>query len=362
MICRKCKKEVPDGAFCLLCGTRQEIQRAKHRRGNGEGTVIKRGQTYTIYVTKYIDGKRVVKTKGGFATKKEAYEYASKLDFAPKTVKDDISLAALYERWKPYYEPRVGKTTMAGHEAAYKWVADLHHYPFALLVTDDWQDCVNACTRGKRTKENIKALATALYKYAISIRLCEHNYAQYIWCGNDKDGTYPAITADELEIIRKAVGKVPYADYVYALCYTGFRPTALLKLKPEDYDKEHGCLIGGIKTAAGIDRIVTVSPKIKSIIEDRISAGSKYIFPNIATGEQLTAERFRTDVFNPLMDRLGIKDKVPYSCRHTFANLLKNVSGSDTDKAALMGHTEASMTKYYQSADYESLRAITDAL
>ena len=62
------------------------------------------------------------------------------------------------------------------------------------------------------------------------------------------------------------------------------------------------------------------------------------------------------------MDALGITDRVPYSCRHTFANLLKNVKGSDTDKAALIGHSDASMTKYYQSPDYDSLRAIIDSL
>lgn len=59
---------------------------------------------------------------------------------------------------------------------------------------------------------------------------------------------------------------------------------------------------------------------------------------------------------------LGIKDRVPYSGRHTFANLLKAVPGSDTDKAALMGHANASMTKYYQEPDYESLRSITDRI
>lgn len=362
MICRKCKKGVPDGAYCLLCGTKQQIERSKRRRGNGEGTVYKRGNTYAICVTKYIDGKRIKKTKSGFATKKAALEYASKLDFSQRAVRDDISLSALFERWKPYYEPRVGKTTMQGHEAAYKWVSDLHSYPFAQLMTDDWQDCVNECPRGKRTKENIKALAMALYKYAISIRIVDHNYAQYIWCGNEAEGTYPPISMEELETIRKAIGSIPYAEYIYALCYTGFRPTAFLSLKPEHYDREHKCLIGGIKTAAGIDRIVTVSPKIESIIEQRIAAGGEYLFPNLATGEKLTAERFRNDVFNPLMERLGIQGKVPYSCRHTFSNLLKNVAGSDTDKAALMGHADASMTKYYQTADYESLKAITDAL
>ena len=73
-------------------------------------------------------------------------------------------------------------------------------------------------------------------------------------------------------------------------------------------------------------------------------------------------EHFRKYCFTPLMEQLGISGKVPYSCRHTFANLLKNVQGSDTDKAALIGHSDASMTKYYQSADYESLKTIVCAL
>ena len=76
----------------------------------------------------------------------------------------------------------------------------------------------------------------------------------------------------------------------------------------------------------------------------------------------MTETYFRNACFNPLMARLGIKDKYPYSCRHTFANLLKNVTGSDTDKAALMGHADASMTKFYQAEDIDSLRRITDAI
>jgi len=62
------------------------------------------------------------------------------------------------------------------------------------------------------------------------------------------------------------------------------------------------------------------------------------------------------------MESLGIANRVPYSCRHTFANLLKNVSGSDTDKAALMGHADASMTKYYQSEEMTMLKQIIDSL
>ena len=54
---------------------------------------------------------------------------------------------------------------------------------------------------------------------------------------------------------------------------------------------------------------------------------------------------------------------VPYSCRHTFSNLLKDVSGSDKDKADLMGHQDYQTTKrMYQSAEILAKKAITDKL
>ena len=88
----------------------------------------------------------------------------------------------------------------------------------------------------------------------------------------------------------------------------------------------------------------------------------EYIFPDKNDGTMMDDEYFRKKCFKPLMNRLEIRGKVPYSCRHTFADLLKNVYGSDTDKAELIGHADISMTKYYQSADYASMKNITDAL
>lgn len=134
----------------------------------------------------------------------------------------------------------------------------------------------------------------------------------------------------------------------------------MLQLTKESYDPVHKSLTGGIKTDAGKDRIVTIPPFIQPIIEKRYNDSCKYLFPK-ADGEKMSEEYFRKFIFKPMMERLGIEDRTPYSCRHFYANLLKGVQGSDTDKAALMGHSDASMTKYYQSADYESLKRITDA-
>ena len=48
MNCRKCGVALPEkAAFCPACGVKQAVSARKpKRRGNGQGTVVKRGKTY----------------------------------------------------------------------------------------------------------------------------------------------------------------------------------------------------------------------------------------------------------------------------------------------------------------------------
>jgi uncharacterized Zn finger protein (UPF0148 family) len=80
--CIKCKAALPDGAlFCPMCGKKQaSVDRKATKRGNGTGTVYKRGSSWVAEITKGYreeDGKltRVKAKKCGFRTKREALEY-----------------------------------------------------------------------------------------------------------------------------------------------------------------------------------------------------------------------------------------------------------------------------------------------
>lgn len=375
MICRKCSKEIQDGSvFCNWCGAKQE-KKPKSRRANSEGTVYPRGSTWTARIILgyyYVDDpkhpgqKRLrarEKTKGGFKKKADARAYCAVLKqqaTAPKAGRR-ITLKDLYDEWEPIYSHRVSEGTVKSHRAALQWLKDLWGYNVSDITSSQLQAAIDACTRKRRTKEDIKSLLMLLYKYAIQNDYAEKNRAEFLYCGDDDGAARPPFTTEEVSLIASC--GLPYADYVLCLIYTGFRPNEFLGLRKDDYDADHRIFIRGFKSAAGTDRHIPVSPKIQPIVDARISAPGEWVFPDLSTGDRMTDDQFRTKCFNPLMAQLGITGKVPYSCRHTFSNLLKNSSGSDKDKAALMGHADYSTTKrIYQSAEDENLRSIIDQL
>ena len=82
--CMKCKKEIPEGAsYCPWCGKKQVQGHRGKSRGNGQGYAYQRGKTWTARwtVACYLDENekmhQKVKTKGGFATKRAALQYAA---------------------------------------------------------------------------------------------------------------------------------------------------------------------------------------------------------------------------------------------------------------------------------------------
>lgn len=173
--------------------------------------------------------------------------------------------------------------------------------------------------------------------------------------------------------IEAHISSVVGADYVLCQCYLGFRPSEFLALDAINYNRKERAFIGGAKTDAGKDRIVTVSPKIQPIV-DRLTKDklSGPVFCS-SDGSQMSIASYRSlfysvldncGIDNPILEVDGVKRRkyTPHSCRHTFATMMKRVAGSDKDKLELMGHTSPEMLRHYQDVSFEDLRKVTDAI
>lgn len=380
MTCPKCSAAVPDGAaFCPLCGRALSVKRRRRTRGNGTGSVYKlpSGSWCACVTVGYVqrpDGLpplRKSKKKSGFQTKKAALEYLPKLREEPSSVPASLTLRELYDLWEPTHT--TGPKAIPLYRAAFQYFSPLHDTPVSAVSIDALQNCLDACQKGKATKANMKTVLGLLYKYAVPRGLVQTNLSQFLTVRGGQAWEKPGLPMDVLEKLRLACGSVPYADYVYAHCYLGFRPSELLALDARSYDRKEHTFRGGSKTEAGRNRLVTVSPKIQPIIDrlvaDKIS-GPVFCAPD---GSRLTANQYR-DLFYSVLSALGVENPLinkngsqyrlytPHSCRHTFATLLKNIPAADKDKLELIGHTDAAMLRHYQDVSVEDLRRVTDAL
>ena len=381
MVCQKCGIDLPESfAFCPMCGKSFAKQEKKRRRrANGEGSVIRRGKSYSIRITTgwaLKDGRAVQQfaEKGGFKSQKAALEYMPKLReeaLRPHSSYEKITFEELYDKLIERHAKRVSKSTMGCYVSAHKHFSEIYSLPFSDLNTEDWQLCIDDCPNGIRTKQNMKALGTLMYKLAAELRVfgvnTETNFASLVWLPTDDSESRQPFTLEELGKIKAgASAGIRYADWILAMCYTGFRPSEFLALKKDAFDADRWTLRGGAKTEAGKNRIVPVHPLIRPIIAKQMFASGEYLF-SVHKDKPTTLDNFRQACFYPALEALGIQtvpkprekpERTPYSTRHTFATLMKSVKGSDKDKAALMGHTSFEMTLHYQHEDYDSLKKI----
>ena len=380
MECKRCGKDFDDSfSFCPYCGRAVQITHAPKKRGNGQGTVIQlpNGKWKAIYVvSSYIgeDGKikRHVRTKTT-KTKKDAILALPDLQKNPKEEsRNSITFKKLFDTWIAQHDS--GDSTIRAYNSAVKYFEPLFGYKLKDIGIDELQECVDDCPRGRATKNNMRNVIALMYKYGIPRHVIPYNLnlAQFLKITGTAAEHRISFTADQIEMIRKAIGKVEGAESIYCMIYTGFRPSEFFALTSESYDASRNCLTGGSKTAAGINRIVTLSPKIKGYIAERAAAGG-YLFSN--NGKPYDNQSYGENVFYPALEEIGIDNPMmnkgtalarhkytPHSCRHTFATLMKNVAGADKDKMELIGHANGEMLRYYQDVSVADLQKITDLI
>lgn len=363
-ICPKCKRRGPffDAVYCPYCGVLLEPvpkpQKVKVR-GNGQGTVIKRGKTWTAISRHYVGGACLSKSKGGFETKKAALDWLAHIH---DIVDEDpnIRLIDIYQRWIERHSERVSRSTILCYQSAFKYFESIRMYPFSRITTQIWQRCVDECPHGTRTRENMKALATSLYKYAHELGIQCEDYATHIYIKRDVPQEKRAFTHEELDRLFAASTSVPYVDVILILCFTGFRINELLSMDRSAFDPGACTLRGGSKTAAGKNRIVPVSAKILPFVQAYyLENGPRLICEN---GKPISPRRWQDLARSALSAVDGVRPLTAHECRHTFASLMKHVDAPTVDKKRLIGHSSDAMLEHYTHAELADLRRIIDQI
>ena len=364
MKCRKCHKEIPDGSkFCLYCGSKQEVVSGRKTRGNGLGTAVKRGSTWTAVWTtetypdpekKKIHQKR--RWKGGFKTKTAALAYAANPE--PET-RESPTLRTYWAGWSRSDMLDLSKSKQTEFQIAWGKLEELAGKRMDELTITQLQSCVDRQAPTYYPAKDMKTLLSHLYKRAVAEGAARTNLADFIRLPHLEEKELQPFTEIELHKLWTAYGGGDrIIGFVLLMIYTGMMPGELLKFKGDMVDwsahEIRGC---GLKTKKRKETPIVfpdlLEPVIRNLIETS-TARSGYVIG-------LNKDKFYAE-YHAALQRAGVRDLPPYSCRHTTATALALGNIAPSVIQEVMRHTKFSTTQRYIHPDSASALAAVNAL
>lgn len=251
----------------------------------------------------------------------------------PETHK--LTFSEVYEQfyaWKFPDGTKASYSSMESYKTAYSNCKTLRNRTFEDLKAPDLQDVIDKCALKKQSKAIILTLFKQMYKYAIYSEIVSENKALYVKVNANDDTEHGTPFSDEeLQILWNNTDD-PEVQLILIMCYSGWRIGEVLKLTT---NLEERYFQGGIKTAAGKDRIVPIHPAIYEFAKDKVLTQNGRLCIYSQT-------QHRNALFYPTLERLGIvgdPKHTPHDCRHTFSALCEKYGVRENDRKRMLGHS-----------------------
>lgn len=349
------------------------------RRGNGRGSITKiKGRSApwrALATTGWENGKQKRRLVGYFKTKKEAEEALDKATKYGSRAVSDAYNATVEEIYTAYMEFREKSATkdkpfthknIESYENGYRRLSGLKKRSLRSLTINDLQTLMATISDGsysRSTVSNTRMVLRQLYKYAIPRGAADQNLMDYVMMNLPKMGTTDRFSSSELRALWANMGNET-VDITLAMIYTATRPSELLWLQIERTNLSEHYAIGGIKTEAGIDRIIPIHKAIIPIFKRFIgNRESGFVFQY--QGRAISLNYFREKLFKRMLDDLGFrKSLTPRSCRKTGISLMaENKNIPESIRIKIAGHADAAVEeKYYIEMESKKLTEAIDSL
>ncbi len=303
------------------------------------------------------NGKQIYETIGYYEKRSEALVALAEYNENPFNLdSSSVTFADLYDKWSEEKFDTVSKSAINGYKASFATCGQLHDIRFVDIKTRHMQEVIKTCGKGYSTLRKIKVLFNQLFKYAMENDIVCKDYSDYVDIGkNTEKSTRKPFTASEIDRLWDVVDKIPLVDSILIMIYTGLRVGELLIIRSSDVDLENGIITGGIKTDAGKDRVIPISPKIYPHVDKLISSGQEYLISK-KDGTAYNYSNYYRENFVPIMKKLNMDHK-PHDCRHTFATLMTNAKADTISLQKIIGHANYETTaNIYTHKDIEELK------
>lgn len=346
MLCRKCKKEIPDDAvYCCYCGIKLKREQKRKSRANGTGSVFQlpnkkwKAQVVLYY---YLDenGKKRKKTQNQtFDKKSDALKAAGK---GREENQGSSALNDLYDIFiKSKKYDKLGQSQKDKLGYAWNKIQEIQFTKIANLTIDRMQEVIDGAAKTYYPARDMKVLLSHLYTLAIQRQEETINKSEYIELPDAPKAKRQVFSETDLaKFWDDYNGQTPegltepheLTGYILVMIYTGMRLGELFKVEKSNVHLDEHYMIGGEKTSAGRDREIPIPGLIKPIVKHFYGKGKTRLI-----------HKNKWDFYDEYWEtlkRLGIRHLPPQTCRHTYFTMLAQSKVHPSLIAAMGGHAQ----------------------
>lgn len=341
------------------------------RNPNGYGSVYKlSGNRRKPWVARITAGwsedrKQIYKILGYFQTRKEAQIALAEYNKDPYDVDlRKLTFKEVFERWATEHYPKISRSKKNAYKTVFNQSAELHDIPFSKIRTGHLQKLITDKSHLKSsTLGHHKSAYSQLFNYAIKHEIASKNYATFVDIpkSGDRRAKKPFATHEIEQLFLYHQAGEKGVDVVLMLLFTGFRVMELLNLKKSDVHLTDRYIIGGLKTAAGKNRVVPINRKILPLLEARMNQGeSEYLIPT-PQGCKWLYQNYRTNIWVPMMQRFGM-EHTAHDTRHTFISMMSAAGVEKIVIQRIVGHSNQDVTDHYTHLEIRRLIEAIDKI
>lgn len=359
--CPECELPVSTNAItCPHCGNPLKRNSKNPTRGksrirlpNGFGQIsflkdrnLRNPYRCMVTVGKSSTGKPICKVLSYHPTYNDAYAALVEYNKNPYDLDKKMTVSEVYEKWTEQYFKNITESSTRTIVSAWSYCSSVYDMNIKELRCRHIKGCMESCNK-LATRNRIKSMFNLMLDFALEYELVDRNYAREFKSESSENITeHIAFTDEELEILWKYLS-IPIVNIILIQCYTGWRPQELCKLKRSDVNIIEMTMTGGMKTKAGINRLVPICSKISNPVQ-KIYEMSKMLnsewFCCDLDGSELTYDKYNKR-FHKTLSELGIEGHRPHDPRKTFITMAKNKGMDEYAIKKIVGHQISDITE-----------------
>lgn len=372
--CPECEQSVSEKAYtCPHCGfplkepaTKKKKTAKRRRLPNGFGQITKISgrnlkNPYRAMVTVGKDdlGKpisKLLKPRAYFQSYNDAYNALVEYNKDPFDISESITMNDLFQRWIVDHSS-AGNRSKKNIKCAWQYCEQIYSIKVQSLRARHIKQLflhpyktVNdeKIAAGPASSALLKSIMNQLCDFAISLDLMTRNYARENAITIDhQEKHHKSFTQEEMDSMwRHSDNK--YTAMILFQCYMGWRPSEMLSIKRENVNLNDMYIIGGLKTKAGINRMVPIHSKIKEIFFRfwNFSSGSEWLFPSPINKDNHLTYNGYTNYFNSVIDLCALESgHRPHDCRKHFVTMAKAAYVDEYAIKRIVGHSIKDITE-----------------